>query len=488
MAEHDKAWFLKELIRLEAFATSASGLAFNLDYKGKNQVYRLLDGTAKGGSIEEMWRRIREKYGLTDEEICEYVNVVATAHELWKEVRDKAAELKVDVKVLAEQTLHALLLRDEKGMRQVLCLADWERLLDYSREHPMEYAQLIVIYYILYNEKKKAFRGKVAVQGKELLEQLYEHMQALQPENTMLREMADAYRSELEQMTEDGNLWTNSLRPTFLVQSFTDPNFRINTLSMLRLLPIPTDSLWMEPESLKKFASSAFIFFEVEPEGATGGRYDCIEVDAELADKNLVARRCFAFWMMEPEAGETHSLAFVQFRDERGQKQIVRYLYEYDSERQILHLEPLDADSPACVSFPMPQDLHWIDERHPLSRDERLWIAWYMEFMEANEDRLCIEMMKTDGVVLVEDYDIVDVAISRKRLTVTISNGEEVADFWVELENHPGLKHVTPMMDVAIFRHEDDQQLYLEWISPHISLPMKAFHKTANEVSDTRLR
>ena len=148
MAEHDKAWFLKELIRLNAFATSASGLALSLGYIGKNQIYRLLDGNAKEGSIDEMWRRIRKEYDLSDEDICEYVNVISTAQDLWKEVQAVAKEQAIEVKFLAEQTLHALLLREEKGIRRVLNLADWERLLDYSREHPMQYAQLIVIFYV----------------------------------------------------------------------------------------------------------------------------------------------------------------------------------------------------------------------------------------------------------------------------------------------------------------------------------------------------
>ena len=97
--------------------------------------------------------------------------------------------------------------------------------------------------------------------------------------------------------------------------------------------------------------------------------------------------------------------------------------------------------------------------------------------MVANEEKIYIEMMRSDGVVLEEDYDIVDIAISRRYLTATISNGAETADFRVELEQHPGLRLVDPKMDVAIFRHEDDQQLYLEWISPHICIPMKAFAK-----------
>ena len=233
----------------------------------------------------------------------------------------------------------------------------------------------------------------------------------------------------------------------------------------------------MEHDTLRKHSGSAFILFEVEPDGATGGRYDCIEVEAVMTDRNLMTKRCFAFWMMEPEAGETHSLAFIQFRDEKGKKQIVRYRYEYDSDRHNLHLEPLDVDSPNCVKFPFPTDLHWIDDKHLLMEDERQWIAWYKDFMQANEEKLYIEMMKSDGVVLEKDYEVVDVAIGRRYLTVTIGNGEEVADFRAVLADHPGLQLVEPKMDVAIFLHEDDHQLYLEWLSPHISIPMKELEK-----------
>lgn len=477
MAEHDKVWFLKELIRLNAFATSASTLAKNIGYTGSKQMYRIVNDTAGEVSINRVWQLIREEYELTDVEICEYVNVISTARDLWKEVQAMAVDLAVDEHELAEQTLHALLLHDEKGMRRVLGLPDWECLLDYSREHPMQYAQLIVIYYVLYNNIVRAYRGKIAKEGIMVLEGLYQHMQALQPENKTLKEMADAYRSELSQMAGPGNLWTNTLRSVFLVQSFTDPDFRLNTLSSLRLLPVPTDSLWMEHDTLRKHSGSAFILFEVEPDGATGGRYDCIEVEAVVTDRNLVTKRCFAFWMMEPEAGETHSLAFIQFRDEKGKKQIVRYRYEYDSDRHNLHLEPLDVDSPNCVTFPFPTDLHWIDDKHLLMEEERQWIAWYKDFMGANEEKLYLEMMKSDGVVLEKDYEVVDVAIGRRYLTVTIGNGEEVADFRAVLADHPGLQLVEPKMDVAIFLHEDDHQLYLEWLSPHISIPMKELEK-----------
>lgn len=481
MAEHNKEWFLRELIRLNAFATSASGLAKEIGYTGKAQIYRVVQGTAGDGTIEEVWRRIREEYMLSDEELCEYVNVIGSAKDLWSEVQAKASELRVEVAELAEQTLHALLLHDEQGMRRVLNLPDWECLLDYSREHPLPYAQLIVVYYVLYNNMNRAYKGKITEVGTELLVGLYRHMQALQPENMMLQDMAEAYLSELRQMTGMGNLWTNTLRSALLVQSFTDPDFRINMLSSLRLLPIPTDSLWIEHDTLAKYSGPAFIFMEVEPDGATGGRYDCIEIDATLKDMSLVPRRCFSFWMMEPDAGETRSMAFLQFRDESGQKQIVRYLYEYDSDLHNLHLAPIDAENPNCVSFPFPSVLHWIDEKHLMQHDERQWIDWYKDFMEANEEKIYMEMMRADGVEMEDDFEILDVAISRKYLTVTIGNGVEVADFRVELEQHPGLRLVVPEMSVAIFRHADDQQLYMEWISPHICIPMKAFTKIQSE-------
>ncbi|MBQ0058120.1 MAG: hypothetical protein KBT20_10735 [Bacteroidales bacterium] len=479
MAEHNKLWYLNEAIRLNAFATSANNLAKNIGYSGSSQLYRGLKNGVGGNSVNNTWEHICNEYGITDDELCEYVNIIGSANDLWKEVQAKAEELSIDVYTLGEQTLEALLLCDEEGMRRVLNLADWECLLDFSREHPFHYAHLIVIYYVHYKNIVRAYKGKIDIIGCEILESMYNRMHELQPENTMLKEMADAYRSQLRQMSGNGNLWENTLHTAFLVQSFTDPNFRINTLSTLRLLPISSDSLWMEHDTLKKYSGTAYIFFEVLPEGATGGRYDCIEVEASMTDKNLVVKRCFSFWMMEPDDDDEQGIAFMQFRDENGQRQIVRYIYDYDSERQNLHLTPADSDNPNCVKYAFPTEIHYVDDNHLMLEDERQWIAWYKDFMESKEDELFIEMMKSEGVVMEKDYEVTDVAISRRYLTATIGNGKDVADFRVELEKHPGLQHVKPMMDAAIFRHEDDNQQYLEWICPHISIPMKAMQKVA---------
>lgn len=477
MAEHSKSWFLKELINLNAFAVSASELAMNIGYRGKSQIYRILNDTAGDVSINAIWNRICKTYHLTDDELCEYINVIGTAKDLWKQVQGKASSLAVDVQELAENTLHALLLCDQKGMRRVLNLADWECLLDFSREHPLQYAQLIVVYYTLYNNIEQAFHGELAEVGIDLLDALYRQMHRLQPENTMLTEMADAYRSELSQASVTGNLWTIILRPTLLVQSFTDRDYRINSLSQLRLLPIPTDSLWLEHETISRKAGPAFIFFEVEPDGATGGRYDCIEVDAVTDNAQLRPRRFFSFCMMKPEASQSGSLAFIQFKDMDGRKQVVRYRYDYDAERHNLHLAPCDADSPNCITFPFPMELHWVDDKHRMTQEEGPWIDWYNGFMEANEEQVLAEMLKFEGVTLMEDYEVIDVAISRRYLAVTIGHGEEEMEYKVELDKHPGLRRVEPQMDAAIFRHDDDQQLYLEWISPHISIPLKALTK-----------
>lgn len=512
MTAHDKKWYLKEMIRLNAFSTSASGLALEMGYKGKNQIYRILKDAAGEGSVEAAWVRLLVAYDLTEEELCQYVNAIGAAKDLWHEVQDQAAPMGLDAHDLAEQILHALLSYDEEGMRRVLSQADWEALLDHSREHPFQYAHLIVLYYIHYNNKAKAYKGTIAEEGTALMTELYQHMQALQPENRMLKEIADGYLSELSQMTYPGNLWLNTIRTAYLVQTFTDPNFRLNSLSMLRLLPVPDESLWVSYESLHRDDNSAYIFLEVKPEGATGGRYDCIEVEASLSDTDFVPKRCFCFWMEKPKPGEKQSLAYLSFRDADGQRQMLHYLYKYDAERQVLSLEPLEKsettepigqktnvttdteksidqetevttvtdvrtgdNTPQCEAFPFPTELHWVNEKEPKVAEERDWIIWFRNFMAENDEKIYIEMMRTEGVEILEEYEIVDVSISRKYLTVTIAYGPDKKDFRTELEKHPGLELIVPKMDAYVFRHQDDKELYIEWISPHVSIPVSAF-------------
>ncbi len=483
-AINPKAKYLSYLIEQNAFATSASALAKALGYKGKVQMYRILEGTAGDGTIEEVWQRIRQTYELSDDDVCLYAHVLSSSKAFWKEVKEVAKKENLDEKTLAEEMLHALLLMDTAKIRRVMSQAEWDDLLDLSREHPFQYAQYVTLYYIHYNNINSAYKGDLNQVARDILEALYDQMQRLKPENRMIKDIADVYRSEIEQMEGQGNLLTNTHRATWLVQSFTDQNFRINTLSKLRMLPIPEVSLWLTHDDLPRLSANAFLFFEYIPDGATGGRYDCVEVEAQQTDTNLVVKRCFLLSMAEPDEGDEYSVACIQFLEEGGKKQVVYYDCEYDEERQNLHLEPMDSDNPNSVVIPFPKELHWVNPQHPIIEDEKLWIDWYEDFFEKNELDIIKAMLKSEGMAVKEDYDVEDVSIGRKYLIVSINHDDTMEEYRVSLKDHPGLKGIQPDMDVLIMEHEDDGELYLEWISPHIVIALKEMEKMTNEESN----
>lgn len=479
MSTKAKIEVIKTLIDNHGFATSGSSFAKEIGYTGKTQMYRIINGNATIGnnSIENIWSKICDQYNLSDEDVILYANVLSTAKDLWKEVQTKADETGTDPMELAQSTLDGLLLIDETRMRKVLNLADWETLLDFSHQHPMQYAQLIVLFYVRYNDMKKVEKGKTSIESLQLLEQLFNHLHTLQPANQYLCDIATAYRSELKQQHSLGNLWTNILRPTQMVQSFTDPNFLRNAISLLRLLPIPYDSLWITHDTVPQLRGNAYIFFEVRPDGATGGRYDCIEIDASTLDTELEIKQFFMIGLEKPEEGESYALAFLQFFDSKGQKQCTNYIYQYDEEHHNLTFEPVTSDNPYHDSFQLPKELHFIDPLHPTRKDEDAWREWYKDFIEKNDDEITTRMLAAEKMTPEPDYDITDVAISRRYLTVTIVKDDVEVNYRMPIDQDPCIRHIDPRADVIMMRHHDNDELYLEWISPHFSVPFEAFEK-----------
>ena len=63
---NDKVEILQCLIANRVFASSHSALAKELGYKGKMAVYRLMEGKASERTGEEIWKRIQDRYLVSD--------------------------------------------------------------------------------------------------------------------------------------------------------------------------------------------------------------------------------------------------------------------------------------------------------------------------------------------------------------------------------------------------------------------------------------
>ena len=66
---------LRCLIANRCFASSHSALAKELDYKGKMAVYRLMEGKAAGRTVDEIWKRIQDRYLVSDITLCNLARI-----------------------------------------------------------------------------------------------------------------------------------------------------------------------------------------------------------------------------------------------------------------------------------------------------------------------------------------------------------------------------------------------------------------------------
>lgn len=63
---NDKVEILQCLIANRCFASSHSALAKELEYKGKMAIYRLTEGKATRRTVDEVWKRIQDRYLVSD--------------------------------------------------------------------------------------------------------------------------------------------------------------------------------------------------------------------------------------------------------------------------------------------------------------------------------------------------------------------------------------------------------------------------------------
>lgn len=467
--DYSKARVLQELIIHNGFATSASAFAKALGYMGKSQIYRILDGTAGDGTIDEVWKRIRDSYGVTDEEIVHFTKAIMLARALWQAVREQAASEKEDPHALAEQLLCALLSADENEAQAMLSREDWLLLSDIRREQPKKYAQLVVMFYIYMNHVERAFKGKIEEVLPLLLNGLYCYMNGQDPETP--KELVSVYSSD--HPTGVCNLWQNILRPATMVQSFIDPNFFAMNMNANRFLPVASPSLWMTYEGLRNKTASAIFMYENRFEGLTGGRYECVEVEANVLDYSFVPKCAFVLAMKKPASEEESDLAVVASRDEKGQMRSVKYAYLYDAETQSLQLDAYDN---VPKNELLPAELHYIDPDQLRLNEEREWRGWMLGYLKKNEERIFQEIMNLAGMTLEDGCEVVDISVSRLYLTIVISHREgSVEEYRIDLESHPGLRQVSPTMKAFLVRHHDDNKRYLEWVNPHIVVAMEEF-------------
>lgn len=469
MKEYSKAWVLKELILLNGFATSASALAKELGYTGKTHFYRILNEEAGSGTVEEVWKRIREKYNLSDDDIICYTEAIYNARYLWKKSGEKAQESGDSQDWVAQSLLQALLDMDEKAARKILSGEEWIQISDIRRDLPQEFAQILVLFYIQIKNIDRAYKGKAEEVRPLLINGLLDYLTKLSPEYQAIQEIAETYLSS-PYPSSVCNLWVNIQFPVSMVQFFFDPEYRAKAVNSLYFLPVSSPSLWMTYEGLRSKATTAILMNETHPEGITGGRYECLEIEANISDFSFKPIRQFAFSFMRPEDEDEADFAFMFSRDENGDFISETFGYIYDKLGQTLYLK-------SAKDGVLPSELHYVNPDHSLLKEEHDWRIWLKDYLKENDEKIFLEVMKSYGMTLVEGYIIEDVAMSRRYLTISIFDGQKSSDYRIDLELHPGLRQVSPTMKVFLIRHQRDGKVYIEWFNPHIVIAMEEFCK-----------
>ncbi len=448
---------LEILIEKSAFAPSASALARNLGYKGKNTLYSILRGEAGEVAINKVWNKLQSTYDVSSDDLYNLAHQMLEAQRL--------ASLDAD---LFLPMLHF----DEEAVRAVLSQDEWNELLLLSKQSAYGYAQWLVLYYIYKHKYDQSIKGQLSKIGIDLLKKIYQGIQPLQPEQEMLADMYKACCSELEQYNEPANLWFVIQNPSLMVQAFINPDARLELANTLRLLPVGDISFWLTPEAQQYQYGRVFMAVEFQPEGAVGGKYMVLDLDISPIFVDVKLNRVFEFWMMRPVDATQYDFAYVQSIKSTGEVQVLRLTYLYQPESQTLLLDWVPGLSEKFKSITLPRELYWVNEQQRKQVSEKLWINAFKKIRQKDLQRLIGDAVGIAGLNIASDYEVLDVRRGRTAVELVIQHkNEEPQPYVIALSKYPSLANIDPAAVVIIVRRED-KSLCAVWVSPHIEVPL----------------
>lgn len=163
------------------------------------------------------------------------------------------------------------------------------------------------------------------------------------------------------------------------------------------------------------------------------------------------------------------------------QQKITRYIVSVDEDNiQFSNWDSNDSiTTDRCLA--MPESLCRIDVAQADNHEEIVWQQAIEQFQKKDfKDQYRRIIAESIGVELIDltlGYEITDVMVGWKYVYITICNRKSGTEqtYSICREYTDALKSITLQDEVFLCRHHGDENIYVEWAAPELSIPLKDF-------------
>ena len=452
-----------------------SELARTLGYPPKS---RSTVGRAKSGKsplsankLNVLYEKLAEVYFYSEEELKEIAASIEYAKNLFSCMR----ELYGTGKEWHDAVFGALLREDYSALPK--SQEEYFRELKETKlQEPERYYGMLAYFYI---QCKDIFPyGKQNL--KKLPRQLDEFNSVLHEYFPGSNRSYEATQKTIEILLCDEELSILKLIYNFrhIIRGYVDDSYFESFLrEMGHLLDVGDDSFWIEPRETFHEGCVLWYFSVIPTKSMHRGSYIAMRLRASsnatdsfeltdsynimfLADENNDNDR--AMQIYDIPSGE---IEYAQFR--------------YDEEERLLHINYYgDCE----VTSKLPRLMRCLDKTSPKNVEEKVWV----KITEKLQDDKChkyilsaVNSSQSSNIEYLADYDVTNVCIDRKSVTVTFENenGTESKSCSIAVSTYPFFEQLTPSEFVSVVRYKDSGELAFAWNDLGQTIPLSKFEE-----------
>ena len=454
---------LQQLINGCVFAPSASALAKRLGYKGKTSIYRIQQGEASAGAIEEAWDKLIAFMEGTDEQLFYAARAVKNCRTLKRLIKEKGTE-GIDVEDRHLWVLQGVMLGDARRFPERFQREVWPDLMDLRTEDTDPFWMMMALYY--FEEEGVDVYAKdfdllgVLTKLHLWLQQNYENCD--RPRASINNVFREGYIKEYSL----GCTWDLIYYGALALLHYAESDTLDRTVRSFALYNLGDDSYWIEPGTVYKEKARLWHLMEIQVGEGTHGLYYALEIEVGRNKEEFTVIQILPLLFNE-------GLGMVQMEVTKERKPIM-VQYEWNENHTELSVK-VSKEQQAKYGF--PPCLHRIDLDNPQGKDAKIWANVMRGYHANTPANVLAAVYAFEGIEYLNDYVVVNVTIDRYTMNIAVEREGELTDYSISINQYPFLRTILPSDIVGVIRQTGTDELSFRWIDKGYVIPLKEFKK-----------
>lgn len=488
MTIEEKKENLSYIVEHLLFASSVTAFGKLFTETGKNLGRRITNGELK--NYNAVYEDFQTFMGLSEEDLVDLVRADKLANSLYGVYKKQLVALpKEDRKEFRFRLLVALINGDWDAL-PVAFSPFYDSLHEMNYDNWYNYLHCVALFYlkcgryVVYYKSFERDYESICCDLIEVFEKGYPH-------RLDLVRVARNYQENPIYMSQISHSVWGLVQLLEIFFSFASHPEHIEMyLNMMELYGWEDNTYWVTPDQLLKEDTSEIWWMSCLPSEQAGkGYYFLSRLKRKENDTEFHLDDLFTLAFFTDDSPRMVQVARPNVSDS-----VIFGRGEWREEERMLYLD-LDDE---CD---LPSVLYQLDKEKSLGKQTHIWNTLLKRLENEEYDNLfkALHEKNLNQQLLDEDYEIVDVIVSRSRLDLVIRDikkeygviksqkGSEVSGtspslsrYSVDLANYEFLRQVSPEDDVVISRHNNDGKLYANWFGLDFMVPLSDFKLVRN--------